>query len=122
MLLYVRELGGDRGYDQGPDVVSPLGGATDHGDNRKMWVRRIVGVSSGGGGGVIIRAPPNKSIHKEEACDHIGEGVPLAGMYTVNGGGEDARDDMDGALMRSRCGKCAKQSKPIYTVVSIRRC
>ena len=40
----------DRGDAQGSDDVSPLGGTTGHRDDREMWGRRRVGVSSSRGG------------------------------------------------------------------------
>ena len=58
-----RELGGDQGDAQGPDGVSTLGGATDHGDESEIWGRRRVGVSSGRGGNGISGDPPNWNIN-----------------------------------------------------------
>ena len=49
VTLWKKESGGEQGYAQGPDGVPPSGGATDHGDDSKMWVRLRVGVSIGRG-------------------------------------------------------------------------
>ena len=46
VTIWKRELGGDWGYDQGPDGVPPSGGATDRGDDGETWGRRRVIVSS----------------------------------------------------------------------------
>ena len=49
-IIWQRDLGGDREDAQGTARVSPLGGTTDHRDDREMWGRRRVGVSSSRGG------------------------------------------------------------------------
>ena len=64
-----------------------------------------MGVYSGRGEDVLCRAPPHWSIHKEDADDYIGEGGLSACICIVNGGGEDAGDDLDGELVGSRRGK-----------------
>ena len=57
-LVRKQDLGGDRGYAQGPEGVPPPGGATDHGDDRKMRGRRRVGVPLGSGCNGNRRYPP----------------------------------------------------------------
>ena len=64
VTLWRIELGGDRRYAQGTEIVPPLGGATDNGDAGKMWGRRRVGVSIGRGDDGHRGDPPHQSIHK----------------------------------------------------------
>ena len=63
VTIWNQELGGDRGDPQGPDGVSPLGGATDNEDDGKMWGRWRVGVSSDRRGNGIRGDPPHRSIY-----------------------------------------------------------
>ena len=59
------------------------------------------------GGDVIRGDPPHQSIHKEAADNHSGEcGLPDC-IVSVHGGGDNSRDETDGALVGSRCGKQA---------------
>ena len=62
-------------------------------------------VSSGREGNGLHRAPPHWSIHKYATDNHSVEGGLLACIYTVNGGGENARDNPDGALVGLRRSK-----------------
>ena len=64
-------------------------------------------LSIGRGVDGLSRAPPHQSIHKEAAEKHSGEGGLPDCICTVHGGGENARDDLDGVLVGSRRGKRA---------------
>ena len=103
--LWNQEMGGDQGDVQGPDGVPPSGGAMDHGDDGETRGRRRVGVSSGRGGDGLCRDPPHHGIHQETTDDHSREGGLPARICTVHGGGEEAGDDPDGALVGSRRSK-----------------
>ena len=70
-------MGGDWGDAQGPDVIPPSGGATDHRDDIKIWGRQRVGISSGRGGNGLCGAPTNQIIHKEAVDGHGKEGGQL---------------------------------------------
>ena len=87
VTIQKRELGGERGDTQGPDVIPPLGGLMDQKDVRKTWGQRRVRVSSGRGGDGICRAPPHRSIHKEVADNNSGEGGLLDCLCIVKVGG-----------------------------------
>ena len=65
----------------------------------------MVGISSGRGGDGICNTQPHESIHKETADDHSGAGGLLDCLCIVPGGIEDAGDELDGTLVRSRRGK-----------------
>ena len=105
--IWKRELGGYWGDAQGTDDVPPSGDAMDHGDDGETRGRRRVGVvvSIVRGGNGLCGDPPHWGIHQNTADDHIGEGVLLARLCTVHGGGEDSGHDPDGALVGSRRGK-----------------
>ena len=104
-IIWQRVLGGDWGYDKGPSRVTSLFGATDHGDDGKTRGRRGVGVPSGRGGDGCRRAPSHKSVHKEAAENDRRESGLLPRLCTVHGGGADAGDEPDRALVGSRRGK-----------------
>ena len=76
--LWKRELGGGRGDAQVPDVIPPSCSATDHRDEGETWDRQRVVASSDRGGNGIRRAPLHRSIHKETADNHSGEGGMLS--------------------------------------------
>ena len=82
-----------------------MGGVTDLGDDNKIGNRRRVGVSSGRGGDGLPGDPPHRSIHKEASENHIGKGGLTACICIVHRGGDNARDEPDGVLIGSRCGK-----------------
>ena len=90
-------MGGDQGYSQGPDDVSPLGDTTDHRDDGKTWGRRRVGVFSGRGGDGICRFPPHQSIHQEATYNHSGEGVLSSYICIVHGVRADDGDKTYGS-------------------------
>ena len=75
------------------------------GEFSKTWVRQRVGVSIGRGGDGIHGDLPRRSIHKEAADDHIGEGGLPDCLCVLHRGGADARDKLDSALVGSRGGK-----------------
>ena len=105
VIIWKRELGGDRRDAQVPGGVPPSGGVTDHGDDSETRDRWRVGVSRGRRGDELHGALPHWGIHQETADNHSGEiGLPDR-LRTVSGGGEDARYDLDGALVGSRRGK-----------------
>ena len=64
-VIWQRELGGDRGDAQGPDIVPTMGGATDHGDYGKTRGIRRVGLPIGRKGDGSHKAPPHKGVHQE---------------------------------------------------------
>ena len=74
VIVRQRELSGDRGDSQGPGVILPLGGATDHGDDVKTRGRRRVGVPLGSGGNGSRGAPPHGVVHQEAAGKLSGKG------------------------------------------------
>ena len=76
--LWNRELAGGWGDAQGPDVIPTSCSVTDHGDDGETWDRRRVVVSSDRGGDGIRGAPPHRSIHKDTAYNHSGEGGMLS--------------------------------------------
>ena len=92
-------MGGEWGDAQGPDGVTPPGGATDHRDDGEKWGRRRVGVYRGRVGDGLRGDPPHRSIYTEAAYDHIREGGLQACLYIVNGGIEDAGYKPDDALV-----------------------
>ena len=69
-IIWQQDLGGDRRDAQSPDGVPPSGGATDHRDDKKIQVRRRVGLPIGRGGDGSFRAPPHQGVHQEVIDDH----------------------------------------------------
>ena len=98
-------MGGYQGNAQGPDSIPPSGGGTYHRDDGETWGSQRVLISSGRGGDGICNTQPHESIHKETADDHSGAGGLLDCLCIVPGGIEDAGDELDGTLVRSRRGK-----------------
>ena len=74
VTLWKKELGGNRVDAQVPDDVTPLVGATDQGDDGETWVWWRVVVSSSRGDDKRRWDPPHRSIHKDAADEHSGEG------------------------------------------------
>ena len=66
-----------------------------------------MGVSSGRGGDGNRGVPPHWGVHKEASDNHDREVGPLAGICILHGGGKNAGDEPDGALVKSRRGKRA---------------
>ena len=64
-----------------------------------------MGVYSRRGGDGLSGAPHNRSIHKEAAENHSREGGLPTCVCTAHGGGENTRDEPNGALVVSRRGK-----------------
>ena len=77
----------------------------DHGDDIETWGRQIVGVSRGRGDNGLSGDPPHQSIHKEATYNHSGEVGMLDCICTVHGGGKNAGENLDGALVESRRSK-----------------
>ena len=94
VIIWKRELGGDRRDAQVPGGVPPSGGVTDHGDDRETRGRRIVGVNIVRGGDGICGAPLHRGVHEEVADKHSDEdGLPPY-LCTLHRGGADAGDDL----------------------------
>ena len=83
VIIWQRDLGGNRVDDQGPDGISPSGGTTNHGDDRETQGRWRVGVSSCRGGNGTRKDPPHWGVHKEVTDKHSGVGVLPARLCTV---------------------------------------
>ena len=71
VIIWKRELGGERVDAKVTDSVPPLSSATDHRDDRETWGRIRMGVSSGRGGNGLRGDPPHRGIHQEAEGDHI---------------------------------------------------
>ena len=77
VIVRQRELSGDRGDSQGPGVILPLGGATDHGRDVKTWDRRRVGLPLGSGGNGNRGFPPHQDLYQWAIGNHSGKvGLP----------------------------------------------
>ena len=98
-------MGGEQVDDQVTDGVPPSVGATDHEEDGKTLVRRIVGLSNGRGGNGICGYPPHLIIHQEAADNRSVEGGLSSCLCILHRGGEYAGDNPDGALVGSRRDK-----------------
>ena len=98
-------MGGEGEDSQGPVGVPPPGGATYHRDDSETRGRNRVVVTPSGGGNVSCGAPPHQGVNQKASDNHRGEGGLPPRLCTVHGGGADAGDEPDGALVGSRRGK-----------------
>ena len=101
VTIWKQELAGDRGYAQGPNNVLTSGGIQDDRDDGKTWGRRRVGVSIGRVGDGLRGDPPHWIIHQETVENLREEGGRPDRICTIHGGGEDAGDYPNGALVGS---------------------